>query len=154
MSLLLHIPRWAKKRALGCEKFIGSSAWLLLSKTGPSLNTSLYLGIGVMFDLSPLISGRTTWRSPSPISAALARPSFVPQKDSIPTKKSVRPLVFGAFVTSLCGGAAVQFMANIRFAFEAARRSRSRSTTARPPCTHATHARSRTATWSLISPPL
>ena len=39
-----HIPiqRWAKRRALGCKKFLICSARLLLSKTGPPFSTSLY----------------------------------------------------------------------------------------------------------------
>ena len=80
---------------------------------------------------------------------SLAIPSFVPQKDSIPTKKA--SVGFGGFCYF-----ARRIMANIRFAFEAAEAAAlvrvrvRRSTTRRSTRTQRTHARS---TWSLISPP-
>ena len=35
------VQRWTIRRALGCEKFPTSLAWLLLSKTGPPFSPSL-----------------------------------------------------------------------------------------------------------------
>ena len=40
------IQRWAKSRALGCEKFMVGSARMLLCKTGPPYSPSLYSADG------------------------------------------------------------------------------------------------------------
>ena len=43
-SRMLGRQRWAKRRALGCEKFLPGPAWLLLSNTGPPFSPSQYVG--------------------------------------------------------------------------------------------------------------
>ena len=42
-TIMKVVQRWAKRWALGCEKFLLCPAWLLLSKTCPSLSPSQYL---------------------------------------------------------------------------------------------------------------
>ena len=41
LDLFINLQRWAKRRALGCEKFQPGSDWLLLSKTGPPFSPSM-----------------------------------------------------------------------------------------------------------------
>ena len=82
--------------------------------------------------------------SSSPISAApfALRPSFVPQKDSIPTKKA--SVGFWGFC---------YFGGSWQISASHLRPQQTQPPVNHPPCSHATHARTRTATWPLISPP-
>ena len=42
-SFRFSLQTWAKKWSLGCENFLPSPAWFLLSKRGPLFSPSLYM---------------------------------------------------------------------------------------------------------------